>query len=417
VRTLRSIVPLAVVIAVAAAVSGPAPALGRCLPPLLPCRPEPSPPVPPVVPDPPAQHHPAPDPPLAIGLTEGDPRLLVARGITRGVAAQAIALRPRYIRVLVPWARVQPSALERPNWDAPPGGCPQPRPRCTSARGLRGLLHAIKLRQETDGGWKIVVVPYFTPPWAAHAKTGCQRPGASSLAQLPRIGAYRRFLRGIQGLGDSVGVPLAYWTPWNEPNHPAFLSPQRMTCSVGSPAVAPAAYAKLVRAAVQELRPDQELVLGSLAGMEAPRVFAAGAAEFIRALPPDVACLGGPFAQHTYIGKRARHDSAPLRANPATAAARTLIDDVDAALREHGCPKPLWIGETGTFDHRCESVAAALGDWARDPRVTAAFQYTFRESHAFPVGLVSSSMLRTYPAYRAWHAFATAREIPPAPCE
>jgi hypothetical protein len=48
--------------------------------------------------------------------------------------------------------------------------------------------------------------------------------------------------------------------------------------------------------------------------------------------------------------------------------------------------------------------------------VTAAFQYTFRESPAFPVGLVSASMLTTYASYRAWHAFARASEIPTAPC-
>ncbi|HEY0343557.1 MAG TPA: hypothetical protein VGC59_02855 [Solirubrobacteraceae bacterium] len=416
---LRSIALVAVAlvaVAVATSLHGTAPAEGSCLPPLLPCRPESGPP--PVASDPPAHEDPAPEPPLAIGLTESDPRLLVARGITRGVAARAIALRPRYIRVLVPWERVQPSALQRPNWDAPPGGCPRSQPRCASERGLRGLLHAIKLRQETDGGWRILIVPYFTPPWAGHANTGCQRPHATSLSRMPRIGAYRRFLRGIQGLADGVGVQIAYLSPWNEPNHPAFLSPQRRTCSVSSPPLAPAAYAKLVRAAVRELRPDQQLVLGSLAGIDPPRLFAAGAAEFIRALPQDVACLDGPFAQHKYIGRRARHGTAPLRADPATAAAHTLIDDVDAALGAHGCakPKPLWIAETGTFDHRCEAVAAALGDWARDPRVTAAFQYTFRESQAFPVGLVSPSMRTTYASYRAWHAFARASEIPAAPC-
>jgi hypothetical protein len=409
---LRTIV-LVVAVAVVAGAAATTPAQGRCLPPLLPCPPDSA---SPAAPGAPAQEAGAPDPPLAIGLTESDPRLLVAHGVTRGVAARAIALRPRYVRVLVPWARVQPSARRRPNWDAPPGGCPRTLPRCASARGLRSLLQAIRLRQQADGGWKILVVPYFTPPWAGHPWSGCQRPHASFLSRMPRIGAYRMFLRRIQALADDVGVQIAYWTPWNEPNHPAFLSPQRRTCSPRSPPLAPAAYAKLVRAAVRELRPDQQLVLGSLAGMEAPRVFAAGAAEFVRALPQDVACLDGPFAQHKYIGERARHGTAPLRADPATAAAPTLIDDVDAALRAHGCPKPLWIAETGTFDHRCEAVAAALGDWARDPRVTAAFQYTFRESRAFPVGLVSPSMRTTYASYRAWHAFARASEIPSAPC-
>ncbi|MGH2944498.1 MAG: hypothetical protein ACRDLN_17185, partial [Solirubrobacteraceae bacterium] len=109
----------------------------------------------------------------------------------------------------------------------------------------------------------------------------------------------------------------------------------------------------------------------------------------------------------------------PRRANPASAASRGLIDDVLAALDAKGCPqiKQLWIAETGTFDHRCEAMSAALRAWAHDDRVDAAFQYTFREAHAFPVGLVSPSLRVTYRSYRAWFQFAGAPEkVPPSPC-
>ena len=376
-----------------------------CIPRLLPCPPPPA-----SAPKPPA---------LAIGLTEADPRMLTA---TRpgSPGARAVALRPRYVRVLVDWNRVQPRAGHEPNWDAPPGGCPASAPRCATDRGLRGLLETLKARRKADGvGWQIMVVPYFTPAWAAMPARGCERPGTKPRARMPRIAAYVAFLRALQRLGDDAGVELAYWAPWNEPNHPGFLNPQRETCDVASPALAPALYAQLVRAAVEELRSGQRLVIGELAGLDTPRPYGASAPEFIRELPPDVACAGSAFAQHVYIGERGRGGLPPLVVDPATAAsdATSLVDSVDAAMLGHGCHTPLWITETGTFDHRCESMAAALEAWSDDPRVDAAFQYTFRESRAFPVGLVSPSLRTTYGSYTAWHAFSRSRDdAPPSPC-
>jgi hypothetical protein len=407
-RTI-ALVAVALVAAVGLRGAGAAPATARvCIAHLLPCPP---------VQSPPAAKH---DPPLVIGLTEADPRMLMATA-PRSAGARAVALHPRYARVLVDWNRVQPRAGHAPNWDAPPGGCPPGRPRCISPRGLRELLETLKARRHADGGWQIVVVPYFTPKWAAMAPVGCQRAGTQARAQMPRIAAYQAFLRDLQQLGDDLGVDLAYWAPWNEPNHPGFLNPQRRVCDRDSPPLAPELYAQLVRAAEQELRPDQQLVLGELAGLDAPRTYGASAPEFIRALPADVACAGSAFAQHVYVGERGRRGMPPKRVDPDAAVATTtaLIDAVDAALLAHQCPKPtpLWITETGTFDHRCEAMAAVLRSWAQDPRVDAAFQYTFRDSPAFPVGLVSSSLRTTYASYTAWHAFAgTPDTLPDDPC-
>lgn len=360
-------------------------------------------------------------PPLAIGLTEGDTRLLLPGGPTWRAAMKVVALKPNYVRVLVPWERLQPHVGRKPNWDAPPGGCPRTHPGCKSALGLRTLLQAIKHRQRTDGGWKILAVPYFTPTWAATGGfRGCQKARSRHpRAQMPAIAPYRKFLRGLNALADKVGVKIDFITPWNEPNHPGFLQPQRATCNRNSKAIAPRAYAKLARAAKAELRYEQTLVLGSLAGLRKPRVYGAGAGEFIRGLPRDVACLEGPFAQHAYIGQPGRRGRAPRRASTASAANSSLLDDVLAALDAKGCPqiKQLWIAETGTFDRRCEAMSAALRAWARHDRIDAAFQYTFRDAHAFPVGLVSASLKKTYKSYRAWFAFAGGpQKIPPSPC-
>ena len=360
-------------------------------------------------------------PPLSIGLTESDPRLLVPAGSMRGVAAKVAALKPAYVRVLIPWERLQPIAGRKPNWDAPLGGCPKINPGCRSERGMRSLLTAIKLRQAADGGWKILAVPYFTPLWAvARAPGGCQKARLRhARAQRPRIADYRRFLRAFNALADKVGVKIDFISPWNEPNHPAFLQPQRARCSAQSKAVSPRAYARLVRAAGLELRPGQQLVLGSLAGLQGPRVYGAGVGEFIRGLPRDVACLDVPFAQHAYIGVPGRDGRPPRAANPAAAPRHDLLDSAIAALDAKGCGhlKALWIAETGTFDHRCRAMSAALRSWAANRRIDAAFQFTFRESRDYPVGLMSPSLFDMYGSYRAWSAFAgSPRVLPDDPC-
>jgi hypothetical protein len=360
-------------------------------------------------------------PPLAIGLTESDPRMLLPVGPLRRAAVKAVALKPEYVRVLIPWERVQPRGTDKPNWDAPFGGCPRINPGCRGERGMRGLLSAIKQRQAQDGGWRIVAVPYFTPLWAvAGPPTGCQKARhRHARSQMPRIAAYRRLLRAFNALADKVGVRVDFITPWNEPNHPAFLQPQRARCVVGAKAVSPVAYARLVRAAVAELRFGQRIVLGSLAGLQLPRVYGAGAAEFIRRLPHDVACLDAPFAQHAYVGEPARDGGLPPAAPPASAARDDLLDSVIRALDAKGCdrPKQLWIAETGTFDHRCPAMSAALRAWAADDRIDAAFQFTFRESRDYPVGLMSPSLRDTYGSYRAWLAFAGSPMLrPDNPC-
>ncbi|MDQ3849392.1 MAG: hypothetical protein M3296_02080, partial [Actinomycetota bacterium] len=123
-----------------------------------------------------------------------------------------------------------------------------------------------------------------------------------------------------------------------------------------------------------------------------------------------------PWAQHAYVGRRASSGTQPAPVDAAEAGDLEVVHAVDHALRARGCPKRIWITETGTFDHRCAGMAAALGGWAHDPRVDAAFQYTFREDSSYPVGLADPALREAYGAYRAWRAFAGPSGPPHRPC-
>ena len=65
----------------------------------------------------------------------------------------------------------------------------------------------------------------------------------------------------------------------------------------------------------------------------------------------------------------------------------------------------------------CGRLHRRLVHWYRDPRVTAAFQYTFREDDLFPTGLIKTDLSSAYPALAEWTAWAGTRkptDPPPA---
>src|SRR4029079_15155211 len=96
-----------------------------------------------------------------------------------------------------------------------------------------------------------------------------------------------------------------------------------------------------------------------------------------------------------------------------------LFEQLGPPLDQRRCAKdkPIWITETGVggpdvggdrtggpapLRRACRALAAALRRWDVDPRVAAAFQYTFRDDPAFPVGLADAGLTRTWPAYDEW---------------
>ena len=387
----------------------------------------------------PAPTPPPPPPPakgLAIGLTESNANLLwsssgppaAAPGFGPYRAALA-ALHPRYVRVLVDWAALQPSPNAPAALEQTADGCDRGLAPCGTFGGLHDELAAIASAQRGQSGFVPLIVLEGVPAWAALPPSGCERPGTGPFSRPiapAAIAGYRALIREILALGRSVGLALPWWSPWNEPNHPAFISPQRRTCDGRSPALSPAVYTELARAMAAQLRadaPKDAMVIGELAGIDAPSPRAASVAEFVADLPADVICLGAVWSVHAYP----RRGPANFAAGP--------VGELEGALDARGaCGRRarIWVTETGAgaphagrarppgvADERagCRAMATALLRWYRDPRVDAAFQYSFREDNLFPVGLADATLTRLYPAYSLWLAWGGTRPAadPPPP--
>jgi len=359
--------------------------------------------------------------PLALGLTEANPHLIAPGEQPAAFAPwrdRAAALRAGVLRVLVDWRRVQPSPDAPPDWHQPADGCLRGTPPCASYAGI-----ADELRAARAAGMTPLIVILNTPDWAASAPAGCEATDATPQARMPAdLVAYRALIRSLADAAADEGVDLPLWAPWNEPNHPAFLGPQRADCDVDSRALTPDLYATLAQAMREELDAvpgDQRLVIGETAGFDAPRTKAAGAAEFAAALPDPLVCDAAAYGQHAYVkvaGELAADGTGEAGAAP-------LLAGLKDALQGHDCPDgppPIWITETGTDPATgadgCRAMGQALAAWRDDPAVQLAVQYTFREDTAFPVGLADAGLTRLEPAYAAWLAAAQGAADSAAAC-
>jgi hypothetical protein len=232
-------------------------------------------------------------------------------------------------------------------------------------------------------------------------------------------------IRSLLALAQREGVSIDWWAPWNEPNHPLFMSPQRASCAAGSPSVAPALYAELVRAMDAELRAEgggRHLLLGELNGFESGSPDRTSISEFVAALPRDVVCSSDVWSIHAYASNGSSAHADPvasleqaLNARGGCArGARIWVTETGAGAAHPGSPRTALAADEQAG---CRAMAAQLIRWSRDPRVGAVFQYTFREDPAYPVGLIGPELDRLYPTYRLWREWSRSRSAgrpPPA---
>ncbi len=292
---------------------------------------------------------------------------------------------------------------------------------------MRADLEAIASEQTArraagEAGPEVLIDVLGVPSWAAASPSGCELPGTTSITRALAAGAlsaYRGLIGELVSLARSAGVALNWWSPWNEPNDPGFLSPQRGECDAASPPVSPSVYAQLAQALAQELRadaPGASIVLGELNGGEPDSPHATSVGSFVATLPGDVLCLASAWSVHAYAGYGPGAYAGSGTGNPVAALEQALA-------RRGGCAAkaPVWVTETGAGAphpgappdgsaeqelEACRALAARLGTWLEDPRVAAVFQYTFRDDPAFPVGLVSADLRRLHPSYGLWLALA-----------
>jgi hypothetical protein len=374
---------------------------------------------------------PAPTRP-AFGITEDNADLLWPPGAAAPAEAAPFAqarrwlsaLHPRYFRLLVDWAALQPSPSSPPALDAPVDGCARGTPPCGSYRGLAGELAAIGSQQGAarargEAAPEVVIDLLGAPAWATLPPHGCEAPGtepparALSPAALP---SYRALISDVLSLGRREGVALPWWAPWNEPNDPRFLSPQRASCRAGGEPLAPASYAELARAAAAQLKASGsggQLLLGELGGYETGSRHRLSLAEFVDALPRDVLCLSRDWSVHAYApyGPRAAGGGEPVAAleqalderGGCAAGARVWVTEAGAGAPRPGKPRS---GSAAEQRAGAAALAAQVEGWRGDPRVAAVFQYSFREDPAYPVGLADPRLTGLYDTYSVWEAFA-----------
>jgi hypothetical protein len=350
--------------------------------------------------DGPDRPDPAPVPAFAIGIDEKNPALLAPgeQPAPFGRFRDAlVALKPSYVRVLVDWSTVQKSADAPPVFTERKDGCARTVPPCAPFDGIRATLRAA-----AELGARPVILIYGTPDWAAREPEGCEGDDARPYSRMPDLDAYRGLVRAILAMADDEDVEVAYLSPWNEPNLPIFLNPQRAGCDILDPALSPLRYAQLARVAADEVGLDR-LLLGETAGVST-HTNAVGAGEMARKLPDDLVCGAAGWAQHAYVTApldQGRDYAAVPRSHNAE-----VLAEVERGLDRHGCDNevPIWITETGAGGRprACEDMAAQLRAWRADPRIKAAFQYTMRDDPIFPAGLADAGLTRLYPAYEAW---------------
>jgi hypothetical protein len=379
----------------------------------------------------------------ALGLTEDNADLLwnPSSPSRPGGAAfqpareQLTALHPRYIRLLVDWAALQPDRERPADLLGPVDGCARAVGPCAPYAGIRGELAAIATQQRAAraagrAGFEVVLDVFGVPSWAAAQASGCELPGAEPFSRpISPAGliGYRSLIRALIALGTEQGVALSWWSPWNEPDNPDFLSPQRSSCALDSPSRAPAVYAQLAEAMAAELAAAggaRHLLLGELAAYAGDSAHRTSVSSFVAALPRRVLCLGDVWAIHAYAGwgdARPEEDPVSMLARaldargPCAAGAKIWVTETGA-----GAPHPGRARPPGSAAERagCQALGAQLERWSADPRVGAIFQYSFREDPAYPVGLLSADVRHTYPAYRLWLAYARAsagHAPPPSP--
>ncbi len=383
---------------------------------------------------------PAPSGP-ALGLTEDNAQLLWnpdASDVPDAPPAfstarrELSALHPAYIRLLVNWAALQPDSSRPPALEGNVSGCVRELGPCAAYRGIAGELAAIASQQKADpGGYQVVLDLLGTPAWAAASPHGCERGADEAFARPLRpaaILAYRALIADLLALGRREHVALRWWSPWNEPNDPRFITPQRATCSADGAPLSPLVYAQLARAAASELAsagPGHELLLGELGGYSDGSPHRTSVGQFVAALPADVLCLSHTWAVHAYAVQGRAEPPDPVGLLEQALAARggcgssasIWVTEAGAGAANPGRPR---TGAPGEELAGCEALAAQVLGWYSDPRVAAILQFSFRDDPAFPVGLISSDLSHAYRVYGMWLKLAKARAAglaPPTPAQ
>ena len=145
------------------------------------------------------------------------------------------ALKPPLYRLVVDWSSLQPKPGGPIDWTKASDGCMRGLPPCRPYSGhprhaARDPLPAAGRQRLRHDGRHLR---------RARLGRGGRRTAASATASRARsrpinaqgLEGYKKLVGSLQDLAKREGVDINWWSPWNEPNGPFFISPQREQCS------------------------------------------------------------------------------------------------------------------------------------------------------------------------------------------
>ena len=254
-------------------------------------------------------------------------------------------MQPELYRLVIVWDMLQPDP-------AGPGRPGQARPRLHARQAA--VRAATPASRTSCGRWPRASARAAGSRWwcSPARRSGPRAPPQRLPGRRARARARRATCAALPRAGRR---PCSTWPrpsargsttsrPWNEPNHPYFISPQRKACDALSPVAGGRALRRAWRARRGPSSPstagDHQLVLGEMAGILEPSSRATGVAEMIRGLPRELVCAAPVWSQHAYIGGTdpVATVKAALRDPPLPARARDL-DHRDR--RRPGAGRPL----------------------------------------------------------------------------
>jgi hypothetical protein len=306
------------------------------------------------------------------------------------------------IRVIVIWREIAPGntrRVEPGHFDAadPGGGYGVswgPYDRIDQAATADGIKLFFDLSAPAPT-WALTAQPAGTRP-AARADADLYEPSAADFQQFVEA-AGRRYSGGYRPSGSGRALPrVSFWSVWNEPNQPGWLSPQRDAAS-GAP-VAPSLYRGLVDAFWNGLTDSghtpatDTILIGELAPtgcLSGAGCAFAGLGTAYRPLAPitfleDLYCVGGTGSA----------DLTPLRGAAATA----VECPANASRASFVAAHPALFQATGLSEHpysfslapevsEPETSFAPLADLSRLESTIDGAQSAYAEDRHWPLYL------------------------------
>ena len=284
----------------------------------------------------------------------------------------------KWLRVVLQWRSVAPSARA----SSPPAGFNE-----SGQAGYNWNAYDQVINEARARGLKLLVtISGPAPKWA----TGNHR----SYTYKPSATRFQRFVTAV---GNRYRGQVAMWSVWNEPNHPAFLTPQFAGSKGHRYAYSPKLYRSLFSAADRGLRASGNGGVRLLMGETAPRGTGKVVAplRFLRGvLAPRGRFPADGYAHHAYT-TAAGPSYVPHNPDDVTIGVLSrLTRALDAEARAHRIRSrlPIYLTEFGIqsepdpyigVSYQRQAEYRSISEWYawRNPRVAAFSQYLMRDDN------------------------------------